>query len=236
VRQVILDTETTGLSWEKGNRVVEIGCIELIERRPTRRSFQRYLNPEREMEPGAAEVTGLTWDFLRDKPLFAEVAEEFLEFIRGAELVIHNAAFDVGFLNSELARLGPGYGRIDDHAAGVLDTVALAKQRFPGQRVSLDALCKRLGVDNGHRTLHGALLDAELLAEVYLTMTSGQGEFALAAEGGDPTAATRAEEALRPLAAVVRRGILPGEADAHSARLARIAKKAGGRVLWESEA
>jgi DNA polymerase-3 subunit epsilon len=236
VRQVILDTETTGLSWEKGNRVVEIGCVELVERRPTRRHFQRYLNPERDMEPGAAEVTGLTWDFLRDKPLFADVADEFLGFIRGAELVIHNAAFDVGFLNAELARLGPDYGRIDDHASGVLDTLALSKQRFPGQRHSLDALCKRLGVDNGHRTLHGALLDAELLADVYLTMTSGQGEFALGADAGEAAKAGGAEIALRPLAAVVRRGILPDEAQAHATRMAGIAKKSGGTVLWGSEA
>ena len=234
MRQIILDTETTGLSWEKGNRVVEIGCVELMERRPTRRSFQRYLNPEREMEPGAAEVTGLTWDFLRDKPLFAEVATEFLDFIRGAELVIHNAAFDVGFLNAELARLGPAFGRIEDHAAGVLDTVQIAKQQFPGQRVSLDALCKKLGVDNGHRTVHGALLDAELLAEVYLTMTSGQGEFALGAEAAEGAGATAQERALRPLAAVVRRGILPDEANAHAARMAAIAKKSGGNVLWEA--
>ena len=236
MRQVILDTETTGLSWEKGNRVVEIGCIELVERRPTRRHFHRYLNPEREMEPGAAEVTGLTWDFLRDKPLFPEVAQEFLDFIRGAELVIHNAAFDVGFLNAELARLGPEFGRIDDHAAGVLDTLAMAKQRYPGQRNSLDALCKRLGVDNGHRTLHGALLDAELLADVYLSMTSGQGEFALGADAAESTGSAPGDVELRPLAPVVRRGILPGEADIHRARLASIAKKTGGTVLWESEA
>lgn len=235
MRQVILDTETTGLSWEKGNRIVEIGCVELIERRPTRRHFQRYLNPEREMEPGAAEVTGLTWDFLRDKPLFHEVATEFLDFIRGAELVIHNAAFDVGFLNAELARLGPPFGCIDDHVRGVLDTLALSKQRFPGQRHSLDALCKRLGVDNGHRTVHGALLDAELLAEVYLTMTSGQGEFSLGAETGEGGASNAAEIALRPLAAVVRRRVLPDEVDAHAARMAMIAKKAGGSALWGSE-
>ena len=236
MRQVILDTETTGLSWEKGNRIVEIGCVELLERRPTRRHFQRYLNPEREMEPGAAEVTGLTWDFLRDKPLFHEVAQEFLDFIRGSELVIHNAAFDVGFLNAELARLGPEYGRIDDHVSGVLDTLALSKQRFPGQRHSLDALCKRLGVDNGHRTVHGALLDAELLADVYLTMTSGQGEFSLGADAGESGTAGSAETTLRPLAAVVCRGILPEEAEAHAARMAGIAKKAGGTVLWGSEA
>lgn len=228
MRQVVLDTETTGLSWEKGNRVVEIGCVELIERRPTRRHFQRYLNPERDMEPGAAEVTGLSWDFLRDKPRFAEVAQEFLDFIRGAELVIHNATFDIGFLNAELSRLGPAFGRIDDHVAGVLDTLALSKQRFPGQRHSLDALCKRLGVDNGHRSLHGALLDAELLADVYLTMTSGQGEFAL----GAATEATGTPEALVPLAAVLRRPLRPDEDAAHRQRLAVVAKRSGGNVLW----
>ncbi|MBS3959994.1 MAG: DNA polymerase III subunit epsilon [Xanthomonadaceae bacterium] len=229
MRQVVLDTETTGLSWEKGNRVVEIGCVELVERRPTRRNFQRYLNPDREMEPGAAEVTGLSWDFLRDKPRFAEVAEEFLAFIRGAELVIHNAAFDLGFLDAELARLGPAFGRISDHVAGVLDTQVLAKQRFPGQRHSLDALCKRLGVDNGHRSLHGALLDAELLADVYLAMSSGQGEFALGAAAG-PVAATTAG----PLVAVRRRPLRPEEEAAHRARLAAVAKRAGGTVLWDA--
>src|SRR4249919_1078515 len=150
MRQVVLDTETTGLSWEKGNRVVEIGCIELLERRPTGRHFQRYFNPERDMEPGAQEVTGLTREFLADKPRFEQVCEEFLEFVRGAELIIHNAAFDVGFLNSELSRMGAQHGRLDDHAS-VLDTLAMARERYPGQRNSLDALCKRLGVENGHR-------------------------------------------------------------------------------------
>jgi len=165
MRQVVLDTETTGLSWERGHRVVEIGCIELVERRPTGRRFQRYLNPERDMDLGAQEVTGLTLEFLQDKPLFAQVAMEFLEFVRGAELLIHNADFDVGFLDNELSMLGEGYGRLRDHCA-VVDTLGLARERFPGQRNSLDALCRRLGVDNAHRTLHGALLDAELLAEV----------------------------------------------------------------------
>jgi len=230
MRQVILDTETTGLSWEKGNRVVEIGCVELLERRPTRRHFHCYLNPDREMEPRAAEVTGLSWDFLRDKPRFEEVARDFLDFIRGAELVIHNADFDLGFLNAELARLGAEAGRIGDHAAGVLDTLALAKQRYPGQRNSLDALCRRLGVDNGHRTLHGALLDAELLADVYLAMTSGQGEFALGAEPGEAVVA-RVEA---PLAAVRRRPLRPEEEIAHRARLVGLAKRAGAAVLWDT--
>ena len=173
MRQVVLDTETTGLSWERGNRVIEIGCIELVERRPTGQRFQRYLNPGRDLEPGAQEVTGLTLEFLSDKPLFAQVAAEFLDFIRGAELIIHNAEFDVGFLDYELGLLGTVYGRVRDHAS-VLDTLGLARERFPGQRNSLDALCRRLGVDNAHRKLHGALLDAELLADVYLAMTAGQ--------------------------------------------------------------
>jgi len=232
-RQIILDTETTGLSWEKGNRVVEIGCIELLERRPTGRHFQRYLNPEREMEPGAAEVTGLSWDFLRDKSLFVDVADEFLAFIRGAELVIHNASFDVGFLNAELARLGTHVGVLTDHADGVLDTLALAKQRFPGQRNSLDALCKRLGVDNGHRTLHGALLDAELLADVYLTMTSGQSELVLGAESA--ASITASDAALPALAPVVRRFLREDESELHRARLARVAKKSTGTLVWETD-
>lgn len=181
-RQIVLDTETTGLEWQKGNRVVEIGCVELLERRPTGRTFHRYLCPDREFEPGAQEVTGLTLEFLADKPRFAEVAEEFLAFIDGAELIIHNAAFDLGFLNAELARLA-GAGRIEDRCT-VEDTLLLARQRFPGQRNSLDALCKRLGVDNSQRQLHGALLDAQILMDVYLALTSGQGCRRAAARAG----------------------------------------------------
>ena len=235
MRQVVLDTETTGLSWEKGNRVVEIGCIELVERRPTGRRFQRHLNPQRDMEAGAQEVTGLTREFLADKPLFAQVCDEFLDFVRGAELVIHNADFDVGFLDYELSLLGPHYGKLRDHAA-VLDTLALARERYPGQRNSLDALCRRLDVDNGHRKLHGALLDAELLTEVYLSMTAGQGDLGLAqapVTSADPLAAVLAEQA-----APQQRRVLRASADdveRHLARLARIAKKAGGRVVWPAD-
>ena len=178
MRQVVLDTETTGLSWEKGNRVVEIGCVEILQRRKTGRTFQRYLNPERDMELGAQEVTGLSREFLSDKSKFADVVDEFLDFIRGAELIIHNANFDIGFLNHELSLVGPHMGKMVDHAS-VLDTLAMARERFPGQRNSLDALCKRLDVNNNHRTLHGALLDAELLSQVYLTMTAGQGDLGL---------------------------------------------------------
>lgn len=229
MRQIVLDTETTGLSWEKGNRIVEVGCIELIERRPTGRQFQRYFNPGREMEPGAQEVTGLTLDFLSDKPRFETVLDELLDFIRGAELIIHNASFDVGFLNHELSLAGANYGRLDRHAS-VLDTLAMARERFPGQRNSLDALCKRLGVDNGHRKLHGALLDAELLAEVYLGLTAGQCDLVLAPVG-EPGQA-RAVDLTMSLAGV-RRVLRASEAElaAHEARIAKLAAKSGKR-LW----
>jgi DNA polymerase-3 subunit epsilon len=232
MRQVVLDTETTGLSWERGHRVVEIGCIELLERRPTGRRFQRYLNPERELDQGAQEVTGLTLEFLQDKPLFAQVAMEFLEFVRGAELLIHNADFDVGFLDNELSLLGEGYGRLRDHCA-VVDTLDLARERYPGQRNSLDALCRRLGVDNAHRTLHGALLDAELLAEVYLSMTAGQGDLGLSL--APPPAPLAAAGATLAAAGESRRLVLRAsedEAQAHLARLQKIARKAPAGALW----
>ena len=234
MRQIVLDTETTGLEWQKGNRVVEIGCVELLERRPTGRTFHRYLNPDREFEPGAQEVTGLTLDFLADKPRFAEVAEEFLAFIDGAELVIHNAAFDLGFLNAELARLD-GAGRIEDRCA-VEDTLAMARRRFPGQRNSLDALCKRLDVDNSQRQLHGALLDAQILTDVYLALTSGQHEIGFGSLEAPQTLAVAAvvlelgDAAQRP-----RVQVSALELQAHAERLLGLQKKAGHCVWLESE-
>lgn len=229
MRQVVLDTETTGLSWEKGNRVVEIGCIELVERRPSGRTFHRYLNPDREFEPGAQEVTGLTREFLADKPRFGEVVEEFLAFVDGAELVIHNAAFDLGFLDAELARCDASYGRLCDRC-GVEDSLLLARERFPGQRNSLDALCRRLGVDNSHRQLHGALLDAQLLAEVYLALTSGQGEIGFGGAEPVPVVAQAIVVASdRPRPRVVAE---PAELAAHEARLAKLRGKAG-RAVWD---
>lgn len=230
MRQIILDTETTGLSWERGNRVVEIGCVEFVERRPTGRTFQRYLNPGREFEPGAQQVTGLSLDFLADKPKFAAVVDEFLAFIDGAELIIHNAAFDVGFLDNELRLLGPQYGQLADRC-GIEDSLLLARQRYPGQRNSLDALCKRLGVDNAHRQLHGALLDSQLLAEVYLALTSGQGEIGF--DGGEATLVVEAAAfqvdvgAARPCVLVSAE-----ELAAHEARLATLRKKAG-KAVWD---
>ncbi len=232
MRQVVLDTETTGLEWKAGNRVVEIGCVELLERRPSGKTFHVYINPQREFEQGAQEVTGLTLDFLADKPLFEGVVDEFLAFVDGAELVIHNAAFDVGFLDNELSRAGDHYGRLVDRCS-VLDTLMLARQKFPGQRNSLDALCRRLGVDNSHRQLHGALLDAQLLAEAYLAMTSGQGEIGFDGAGEGTTEAVApswlpsGETGERPRVAVSA-----ADVEAHVARMAAIAKKAGGRVLW----
>jgi DNA polymerase-3 subunit epsilon len=173
-RQIILDTETTGLSPEKGDRLIEIGCLELVNRKLSGRSLHLYVNPDRLVGEGALKVHGISNDFLEDKPRFYEVVEEIMEFIAGAELIIHNAEFDLGFLNYELSLLRRNpYGRIQDHAT-VLDTLVLARQLHPGQRNSLDALCKRYQVNNTHRTLHGALLDAEILANVYLLMTGGQ--------------------------------------------------------------
>jgi DNA polymerase-3 subunit epsilon len=235
MRQVVLDTETTGLAWERGHRLVEIGCIELLERRPTGRRFQRYLNPGRELDAGAQEVTGLTLEFLRDKPVFEQVAMEFLDFIRGSELLIHNADFDVGFIDNELSLLGEGYGRLRDHAA-VVDTLGLARERFPGQRNSLDALCRRLGVDNAHRTLHGALLDAELLVDVYLALTAGQGDLGLCLAAAP--APVIAGGATLDNAGVSRHRVLCASADellAHAARLQKIAAKAPGGALWPAE-
>ncbi|MGQ4583162.1 DNA polymerase III subunit epsilon [Lysobacter sp. F60174L2] len=231
MRQVILDTETTGLSWERGNRVVEIGCVEFVERRPTGRTFHRYLNPDREFEQGAQEVTGLTLEFLADKPRFAEVVEEFLEFIDGAELVIHNAAFDVGFLDNELRLAGAQHGCLADRCA-IEDSLRLARERYPGQRNSLDALCKRLGVDNAHRQLHGALLDAQLLAEVYIGLTSGQEEIGFGAPTPEPGAAAAVEFKVDPSRPRPRVLVSDDERAAHEARLAGLRKKAG-RALWD---
>src|SRR5262245_11118952 len=180
MRQVILDTETTGLNARLGDRIIEIGCVEVVARRFTGNRFHRYVNPERAVEEGALRVHGLTNEFLQDKPRFAEVALEFLEYVRGAELIIHNAAFDVEFLNVELEKLG--LEPLGNHVAAVIDTLGTARELHPGKRNSLDALCERYQIDNSHRTLHGALLDATLLAEVYLAMTRGQESLAIGLE------------------------------------------------------
>ena len=173
MRQIILDTETTGLEPKQGHRIIEIGCIELINRRKTERNFHQYLNPERDIEDGAFNIHGLSNEFLSDKSRFADIAQEFIDFIRDGELIIHNAPFDVGFINAELKLLGKKWGKIGDYCT-VFDTLVLAREKHPGQKNNLDALCKRYEVDNSQRDLHGALLDAQILLDVYLKMTGGQ--------------------------------------------------------------
>ncbi len=180
-RQVFLDTETTGLEFAKGHRLTEIGCLEMINRKLTGRTFQSYLNPERELDAAAADITGLTFEFLKDKPKFVEVADDFLAFIEGAELIIHNAPFDLGFLNAELKRIDLGCQTLESRFA-IFDTLALARKMHPGQKNNLDALCKRYSIDNTHRQYHGALLDAQILARVYLSMTAGQSSLAFGTE------------------------------------------------------
>src|ERR1019366_2641341 len=192
MRQIVLDTETTGLEVEQQHRVIEIGCVELFNRRLTGRSFHRYLNPERDIDEGAQQVPGLARAQLAKEPTFAQIHAEFLEFVRDAELIIHNAPFDIAFLNSEFGRLDSEAGEITDFCR-VLDTLALARQMHPGQRNSLDALCKRYSIDNAQREYHGALLDARILAEVYLAMTGGQAKFTLSEESD--TALSRARRA-----------------------------------------
>lgn len=175
-RIIVLDTETTGLSHTQGHRIIEIGCLEMVDRQLTNNAFHQYINPERKIDPGAYKVHGISNDFLKDKPKFAEIMDDFYEFIKGAELVIHNAPFDVGFINAEFHRADPTLGRTETFC-NVTDTLQLARKMHPGQKNSLDALCKRYSIDNSNRDLHGALLDSELLAKVYLIMTGGQGNF-----------------------------------------------------------
>ena len=233
MRQVFLDTETTGLSAADGDRIIEIGCIEMVNRRLTGRTLHHYVNPERSSHPDAVKVHGLTDEFLADKPLFAAVAGEVVEFIEGAELIIHNAAFDVGFLDEELRRLGRP--RVADLVAEVTDSLLLARELFPGKANSLDALCRRLEVDNTNRTFHGALLDARLLAEVYIRLTRGQ----------DSLVIDEAERSVPTDGAIVATGDLAAydlpvpeptadELAAHEAVLADLDKASGGKTVWRS--
>lgn len=229
MRSIVLDTETTGLDWRQGHRVIEIGCVEVVSRKLTGRRFHSYLNPEREIDAGAAAVHGITSDFLRDKPKFADVIDGFCDFVCGAELIIHNAPFDMGFLENEFALLGRD--SLAGQCAGVIDTLKLAKEQNPGRKASLDALCERFEIDNAHRTLHGALLDAELLAEVYLAMTRGQETLMI--ELAEPARATGAAvlDAHRPIISVVR--ATEQELAAHERYLEDIAKESKGKCLWQ---
>jgi DNA polymerase-3 subunit epsilon len=234
MRQIFLDTETTGLSPDSGDRMVEIGCVEMDNRRLTGRHLHFYLNPQRKNGEGAVAVHGLTDEFLSDKPLFAHVADEVLEFVRGAEIIIHNASFDVGFLNEELRRCN--LPKFSTHVAAITDTLAMARDQFPGKSNSLDALCKRLEVDNTNRTLHGALIDANLLAEVYIRLTRGQDSLVM-----DMTEESR--DAAGHLAAPIDLSVfvLPvlaataAELGDHERVLGEIDKASGGKTVWRSQ-
>ncbi|MEO6921058.1 MAG: DNA polymerase III subunit epsilon [Collimonas sp.] len=235
MRQIVLDTETTGLNPRTGDRVIEIGCVELMNRRLTGNNFHRYINPERDSEEGALAVHGLTTAFLSDKPKFAEIFDELRAFTRGAQVIIHNAPFDLGFLDAEYKLLcqSPFSGDV----AGVIDTLVQAKEMYPGKRNSLDALCDRYGISNAHRTLHGALLDSELLAEVYLAMTRGQNSFSIDVGGGHSDAdGDGAAMALLPLAEIVVRAANEEELAAHELLLNGLDKDAKGACIWRKPA
>jgi DNA polymerase-3 subunit epsilon len=235
MRQIFLDTETTGLYAEQGDRVIEIGCVELFNRKLTGNNLHFYLNPGRESHEEALRIHGLTTEFLRDKPKFEAVADDFLAYVQDAEVIIHNASFDIGFLNAELKRAGKL--PFNEHVSNVIDTLVMAKEMFPGKRNNLDALCTRLEVDNSGRTLHGALLDAELLADVYINMTRGQD--ALLMDAGDP----QQEEGGRPVERVDLSGlellVLSANAQelgAHAEVIQQINKASGGKALWAETA
>ena len=230
MRQIILDTETTGLSAENGDRIIEIGCVELLNRKLTGNNLHFYFNPERDSHEDALKVHGISNEFLRDKPKFAQLTDEILDYLADAELIIHNAAFDIGFLNKELERVGKK--PLKAYVSGVIDTLAMAKEMFPGKRNSLDALCDRLEVDNSGRTLHGALLDAELLADVYINMTRGQE--ALLIDAGDAPSGTQtvvvqvdlSQYALPVLTANAQ------ELASHEELLVQLDKSSGGKTVW----
>lgn len=231
MRQVVLDTETTGLEAREGHRIIEIGCIEIVGRRVTERRFHQYVNPERDSDEGALAVHGLTRHFLEDKPKFAEVVDDLLAFVADAEVIIHNAAFDVEFLDAELGRLGRG--RFADHCGKITDSLLLAREQNPGKRNSLDALCERHGVSNTHRTLHGALLDAGLLAEVFLAMTRGQDSLVIDVLADDSLASNFGPIDLGQLVAVAA---APEEVAAHEALLDAIGKETKAPPVWRAAA
>lgn len=233
MRQVILDTETTGLEPKQGHRIIEIGCVEVINRRMTDASFHHYLNPEREIEDGAFDIHGLSSEFLSDKPLFADIAQALIDFVRDSEVIIHNAPFDIAFIDAELLRLGKQWGKLENYCR-VLDTLPMARELHPGQKNSLDALCERYEVDNSQRELHGALLDAQILLDVYLAMTGGQTSLLLdeddKSQSKDLDARLRISTDRAPL-----RVIEPSaeELEAHQQRLLQIDKETGGNCVWK---
>jgi DNA polymerase-3 subunit epsilon len=233
MRQIVLDTETTGLNPRSGDRIIEVGCVEIVNRRLTGNNFHTYINPERDSEEGALAVHGLTTEFLSDKPKFAEIANELRDYVRDAEIIIHNAPFDLAFLDAEFDRLG--FPRFVEHVDKVTDTLVQAKEMHPGKRNSLDALCDRYGISNAHRALHGALLDAELLAEVYLAMTRGQNSLTidLAVTDGGASDGTAIEA--MPLAEVIVLQATEEELAEHEALLDRLDKEVKGTCVWRTE-
>lgn len=234
MRQIVLDTETTGLETSQGHRIIEIGCVELFNRRLTGRHYHQYINPERDIDAGAQAVHGISSAMLADKPVFARIADDFLNFIGDAELVIHNAAFDIGFINYELKGLHPGFGSISDRCH-VVDTLLMARAKHPGQKNNLDALCKRYGVDNSQRELHGALLDAEILADVYLLMTGGQTALSLGGNqskedgGSDQNQLRRLSSDRKSLPVIAASA---QELELHQQKLTAIAKASGDNCVW----
>jgi DNA polymerase III subunit epsilon len=234
MRQIILDTETTGLEPTQGHKIIEIGCVEMIDRKLTGNHFHVYLNPKREIDEGAIEVHGITNEFLADKPLFKDIIDDFLEYVKGAELVIHNAPFDIGFLDWEIKSLGRDLGKMSDYCS-ILDTLVLARQMHPGQKNNLDALCKRYFIDNSHRDLHGALLDSEILADVYLGMTGGQTDLSLTHKQ-DYLTSNRDKEGIRRLSQdrepfkVIKSS--QQELLEHQKYLQEIANSNGGKIIW----
>ncbi len=235
MRQVVLDTETTGLEVSQGHRIIEIGCVEIIDRKLTGRHYHQYIKPQRAIDQGALEVHGITEEFLADKPVFSRIADEFLDFIRGSELVIHNAPFDIGFMEAEFKLLDPTSAPVSSYCK-ITDSLQLARSKHPGQRNNLDALCQRYAVDNSNRTLHGALLDAEILADVYLLMTGGQTSLGLSAEeesggvGSSKLSAIRRLPKERPQLRVIK----PSEEEivAHEARLDVLGERCEEGAVW----
>lgn len=238
MRQIVLDTETTGLEPEQGHRIIEIGCVEMLNRRLSGRTYHQYINPARQIDAGAIEVHGITNEFLVDKPAFEQVVEEFLAFIAGADLIIHNAPFDIGFINHELGLLDAGHGKVDEQC-GIIDTLVMARQMHPGRRNNLDALCDRYYVDNTQRDLHGALLDAEILADVYLAMTSGQTDLALGGKGESGSDNAGGGESIQRLSTDRRQLPILAASDeeisAHREMLALVDSKSGGNCRWPAE-
>ena len=233
MRQIILDTETTGLSPRNGNRILEIGCVEVLNRQLSGKNLHFYINPERDSEEGALAVHGLTTEFLADKPTFKQIAAEFLDYVRGAQIIIHNAPFDVGFLDAELALLGlPPF---KEHVSDVVDSLQMAKELHPGRRNSLDALCDRYGISNAHRVLHGALLDAELLAEVYLSMTRGQNSLTMDLGAEEEVSEGEGKLELAPLAEVIVVAASEEELGLHEDVLNQLDKEARGSCVWRFE-